>query len=116
MIGRGIGATAFPLAATITRIFEGLSRWSDPAIKLLLRFWIAALFFRSGVMRNSNFDMTQMMFRAQSAQWLLSPELAARLTILVELGCLLFLLLGAGTRITAIMRAACPPTGPCACG
>jgi hypothetical protein len=44
MIGRGIGATAFPLAATITRVFEGLSRWSDPAIKLLLRFWIAALF------------------------------------------------------------------------
>jgi hypothetical protein len=68
MIGRGIGATAFSLAATITRIFEGLSRWGDPAIKLLPRFWIAALFF----MRISNFDMTQMMFRAQSVQWLLS--------------------------------------------
>jgi hypothetical protein len=49
LIGRGIAATALPLAATITRIFEALSRWGDPAIKLLLRCWIAALFFRSGV-------------------------------------------------------------------
>jgi len=103
LIGRGIGATALPLAGTITRIFEALSRWGDPAIKLLLRCWIAALFFRSGVMKISNFDMTQMLFHARSAQWLLPPELAARLTILLELVCLIFLVLGAGTRITAIL-------------
>jgi uncharacterized membrane protein YphA (DoxX/SURF4 family) len=68
LIGRGIAATALPLAGTITRIFEALSRWGDPAIKLLLRCWIAALFFRSGVMKFSNFDMTQMLFHAQSEQ------------------------------------------------
>jgi NADH dehydrogenase/putative oxidoreductase len=33
----------------------------------------------------------------------LPPELAARLTILLELVCLIFLVLGAGTRITAIL-------------
>jgi len=103
LIGRGIAATALPLAETITRIFEALSRWGDPAIKLLLRCWIAALFFRSGVMKISNFDMTQMLFHAQSAQELLPPELAARLTILIELACLVFLVLGVGTRITAII-------------
>jgi NADH dehydrogenase FAD-containing subunit/uncharacterized membrane protein YphA (DoxX/SURF4 family) len=103
LIGRGIAATALPLAGTITRIFEALSRWGDPAIKLLLRCWIAALFFRSGVMKISNFDMTQMLFHAQSTQGLLPPELAARLTILIELACLVFLVLGAGTRITAII-------------
>jgi uncharacterized membrane protein YphA (DoxX/SURF4 family) len=103
LIGRGIAATALPLAGTITRIFEALSRWGDPAIKLLLRCWIAALFFRSGVMKISNFDMTQMLFHAQSAQGLLPPELAARLTIFIELACLVFLVLGAGTRITAII-------------
>jgi NADH dehydrogenase FAD-containing subunit/uncharacterized membrane protein YphA (DoxX/SURF4 family) len=103
LIGRGIAATALPLAETITRFFQALSRWGDPAIKLLIRCWIAALFFRSGVMKISNFDMTQMLFQAQSAQWLLPPELAARLTILIELGCLIFVVLGAGTRITAII-------------
>jgi NADH dehydrogenase FAD-containing subunit/uncharacterized membrane protein YphA (DoxX/SURF4 family) len=103
LIGRGIAATALPLAGTITRIFEALSRWGDPIIKLLLRYWIAALFFRSGVMKISNFDMTQMLFHAQSAQLLLPPGLAARLTILIELACLVFLVLGAGTRITAIV-------------
>ena len=103
LIGRGIAATALPLAATITRIFEALSRWGDLAIKLLLRCWIAALFFRSGVMKISNFDMTQMLFHARSAQGLLPPELAARSTILFELACLIFLVLGAGTRITAIL-------------
>src|SRR5271170_3224295 len=103
LIGRGIAATALPLAGTITGIFEALSRWGDPAIKLLLRCWIAALFFRSGVMKISNFDMTQMLFHAQSEQGLLPPELAARLTIFIELACLVFLVLGAGTRITAII-------------
>jgi NADH dehydrogenase/putative oxidoreductase len=103
LIGRGITATALPLAGTITGIFEALSCWGDPAIKLLLRCWIAALFFRSGVMKISNFDMTQMLFHAQSAQELLPPELAARLTILIELACLVFLVLGVGTRITAIV-------------
>jgi NADH dehydrogenase/putative oxidoreductase len=103
LIGRGIAATALPLAGTITRIFEALSRWGDPAIKLFLRCWIAALFFRSGVMKFSNFDRTQMLFHAQSAQELLPPELAARLTILIELACLVFLVLGVGTRITAII-------------
>ena len=54
-------------------------------------------------MKISNFDMTQMLFHAQSAQGLLPPELAARLTIFIELACLVFLVLGAGTRITAII-------------
>jgi NADH dehydrogenase FAD-containing subunit/uncharacterized membrane protein YphA (DoxX/SURF4 family) len=54
-------------------------------------------------MKISNFDMTQMLFHAQSAQGLLPPGLAARLTILIELACLVFLVLGAGTRITAIV-------------
>ena len=103
LIGRGIAATALPLAGTITGIFEVVSRWGDPAIKLLLRCWIAALFFRSGVMKISHFDMTQMLFHAQSAQELLPPELAARLSILIELACLVFLVLGAGTRITAVI-------------
>jgi DoxX len=88
LIRRGIAATALPLAGTITRIFEAMSRWGDPAIKLLLRCWIAALFFRSGVMKISNFDMTQMLFHAQSSRGLLPAGLAARLTILIELGCL----------------------------
>ena len=84
LIGRGIAATALPLAGRITRVFEALSRRGDPSIKLLLRCWIAALFFRSGVMKISNFDMMQMLFHARSTQWLLPPELAARLTILLS--------------------------------
>jgi hypothetical protein len=71
LIGRGIAATALPLARTITRIFEALSRWGDRGIKLLLRCWIAVLFFRPGLMKISNFDMTQMLFHVQSAQELL---------------------------------------------
>jgi NADH dehydrogenase/putative oxidoreductase len=103
LIGRGIAATALPLAGTITGFFEALSRWGDPAIKLLLRCWIAALFFRSSVVKIGQFDMTQMLFHAQSAERLLPPELAARLTIIIELACLIFLVLGAGTRITTII-------------
>jgi uncharacterized membrane protein YphA (DoxX/SURF4 family) len=103
LIGPGIAATALPLARRITRVFDLLSRWGDPAIKLVLRCWIAALFFRSGVMKITNFDMTQMLFHAQSGQWLLPPDLAVRFSILVELACLIFLVLGAGTRIMAIL-------------
>jgi NADH dehydrogenase FAD-containing subunit/uncharacterized membrane protein YphA (DoxX/SURF4 family) len=103
LIGRGIAVTAVPLAATITGLFETLSHWGDPAVKLLLRCWIAAVYFRSGVMKISNFDMTQMLFNAQAAGWPLPPELAARLTILAELACLAFLVLGMGTRVAAII-------------
>ena len=81
-----------PLPGTISRFYDALSHWGDPAIKLLFR-----------VMKISNFDITQMIFHAQSAQWLLPPAVAASLTILVELGCLICLVLGAGTRITAII-------------
>jgi NADH dehydrogenase FAD-containing subunit/uncharacterized membrane protein YphA (DoxX/SURF4 family) len=103
LIGRGIAVTALPLAGMITGLFEALSRWGDPAVKLLLRCWIAAVYFRSGVMKISNFDMTQMLFHAQAAGWPLPPELAARLTILAELACLVFLVLGMGTRVAAII-------------
>jgi len=103
LIGRGIAATALPLTGTITSLFDFLSQWGDPVIKFLLRCWIAVLFFRSGVMKVGNFDMTQMIFHAQSSQSLLPPALAARFSILVELACLIFLVLGAGTRVTAIL-------------
>jgi NADH dehydrogenase FAD-containing subunit/uncharacterized membrane protein YphA (DoxX/SURF4 family) len=103
LIGRGIAATALPLTGATTRLFDLLSRRGDPFIKLLLRCWIAALFFRSGVMKVGNFDMTQMLFHAESSQSLLPPDLAARFSILIEIACLIFLVLGAGTRVTAIL-------------
>ena len=103
LIGRGIAATALPFAGTITRSLDRVSQWGDPAVKLVLRCWIAALFFRSAVMRAGSFDMMMMMSDAQSSQWLLPANWAARVTILAELACVLFLLLGAGTRVTALL-------------
>lgn len=103
MIGRGIAATAFPLVGRITQVFGLLSRWGDPTLKLLLRCWIAALCFRSGVMKITHFDMTQMLLYAHSSQWLFPPDLAVRFSILVGLACLIFLVLGAGTRVIAIL-------------
>ena len=103
LIGRGIANTALPLAGTITGLFEALSRWSDPVVKLLLRCWIAVVYFRSGVMKISNFDMNQMLFHAHAAGWPLPSGLAAHLTILAELACLAFLVLGLGTRVAAII-------------
>lgn len=102
-VGRGIAAIALPLAGAITRFFGWLSRRGEPALKLLLRCWIAALFFRSGVMKISDFDATQMLFQLQSGQGFLPAGLAAELSILVELACLIFLVLGAGARLTAIL-------------
>jgi NADH dehydrogenase/putative oxidoreductase len=103
LIGRGIAATALPLTGTTTHFFDLVSRWGDPVIKFLLRCWIAVLFFRSGVMKIGDFDMTQMLFHVQSSQSLLPPELAAGFSTLVELACLIFFVLGAGTRVTAIL-------------
>lgn len=54
-------------------------------------------------MKIGNFDMTEMLFHAQSAQSVLPTELGAGLVILIELACLIFLVLGAGTRITALL-------------
>src|SRR6516164_8479621 len=85
LIGRGIAATALPLAAPVARGLNLLTQWGDPVVKLVLRCWIAALFFRSGVMKISHFDATRMLFEAQPAQLLLRPDWAARISILIEL-------------------------------
>lgn len=103
LIGRGIVDTAIPLARTVTAFFQNASRWGDPFIKLLLRCWMAALFFRSGVMKITDFDMTQMLFFVRSQMWHLSTGAAADVTIAVELVCLILLALGVGTRIVAFL-------------
>ena len=103
LIARGIVDTAVPLARTITALFQAVSRWGDPVITLLLRCWIAALLFGSGVMKITNFDMTQMLFFARSEVWLLTASAAASLIVAAELACLTLLVLGAGTRVAAIM-------------
>jgi uncharacterized membrane protein YphA (DoxX/SURF4 family) len=68
LIGRGIAPTALPLAGAIIRFFEGLSGWGDPAIKLLLRCRIAALFLRSGVMKINHFELRAAHRRVRSLQ------------------------------------------------
>ena len=82
------------------RVTGGLARLA-PAADLLVRYWVAAVFFRSGLTKIQSWDTTVLLFTNEYHVPLLSPELAAVLGTATELIVPAFLLLGLGGRLAA---------------
>ncbi|MFN0303881.1 MAG: DoxX family protein [Burkholderiales bacterium] len=80
-----------------TRVLE----CAAPAVDLLLRLWVANVFFKSGLTKIANFDSTISLFENEYAVPFLPPELAAYLGTGAELLLPVFLVLGLGTRLAA---------------
>ena len=76
--------------------------FAAPAVDLLLRLCVANVFFKSGLTKIANFDSTISLFENEYVVPLLPPELAAYLGTGAELILPVFLVLGLGTRLTAI--------------
>lgn len=75
---------------------------AQPVIDLLIRLWVANVFFKSGLTKISNWDSTLALFENEYQVPLLSPELAAYLGTAAELGLPILLALGLGTRFVAL--------------
>lgn len=90
-------ASLYGAAARLT----GSLGWLAPVADLLVRFWVAAVFFRSGLTKIQSWDTTVLLFTNEYHVPLLSPEIAAVLGTATELTLPVFLLLGLGGRLAA---------------
>jgi putative oxidoreductase len=72
-----------------------------PAVDLIVRLWVAAVFFKSGLTKIQSWDTTILLFTNEYHVPLLSPEVAAVLGTGAELTLPVFLAFGLGTRLAA---------------
>jgi len=77
-----------------------LERFS-PAIDLVIRLWVANVFWKSGLTKIATWDSTLYLFEHEYAVPFLSTETAAILGTGIELAMPVLLLLGIGTRFSA---------------
>ncbi len=92
----------------ITRVLETgatLYRHLDtltPACDLLIRLWVAKVFFMSGLTKIQSFDSTILLFQYEYSVPLLSPTLAAYLGTAAELTLPVLVALGLAGRLSAL--------------
>lgn len=77
-------------------------RTGQPFVDLLVRLWVANVFFKSGLTKISNWESTLSLFENEYQVPLLSPELAAYFGTAAELSLPILLALGLGTRFAAV--------------
>lgn len=94
-------ATVRPLSNLIRssyRCFDALA----PAVDLIVRLWVAAVFFKSGLTKIQSWDTTLLLFTNEYHVPFLSPQVAAFLGTGAELVLPVFLALGLGGRLAAL--------------
>lgn len=94
-----------PLIEKSTRfarhLIDALS-FASPALDLLIRLWVANVFWKSGLTKITSWDSTIALFTYEYQVPLLPPEVAAPLAAGIELALPVFLSLGLGARIAAL--------------
>ena len=89
------------IVATARRIIVTLEAYLAPLLDFAVRFWLARVFFLSGLTKIQSWDSTLSLFENEYAVPLLPPELAAYMGTFTELFFPVLLVLGLGTRFAA---------------
>jgi putative oxidoreductase len=92
----------FSLVANVRAAIEVLERFPSSVLTLLMRFGIAAVFFKSGLTKIASWQATVQLFDMEYQVPLLPPELAAYLAATFELACPVLIVLGIATRFGAL--------------
>lgn len=79
-----------------------IDKFASPLFMFFIRFWMASIFWYSGLTKISNWDSTLYLFQYVYHVPDLSPALAAYLSTLVELICPVLLVLGLMSRLAVI--------------
>jgi putative oxidoreductase len=90
------------VASIIAGAKESLDRVPLSLPQLLARLALAGVFFRSGMTKTANWDLTVQLFQEEYRVPLLPPDLAALMATSVELTVPIFLTLGLLTRIACL--------------
>jgi putative oxidoreductase len=76
--------------------------FASPALDLLIRLWVANVFWKSGLTKIMSWDSTLALFAYEFQVPLLPPEVAAALATGIELTFPVLLVLGLGARLSAL--------------
>jgi len=87
------------IARGAVRLLELLA----PALDLVIRVFVASVFFKAGLTKIVSWDTTLALFENEYMVPLLPPAVAALLGTCVELGAPVLLVLGLGTRLSALV-------------
>jgi putative oxidoreductase len=90
------------LAVPVQSISETLTKFGSPLLLLYFRWYVAWVFFKAGLFKINDWDLTLTLFEYEYAVPFLPFELAAYLATFGELVFPIFLIAGLGTRFTAI--------------
>jgi putative oxidoreductase len=90
-----------PRTVRLCAAAAGLVDRLQPVFALLLRVYVARVFFNSGMVKLANWSGTLGLFQNEYHVPLLPPHLAAVLGAAAEIGLPVFLVLGLGTRAAA---------------
>jgi putative oxidoreductase len=86
----------------LTAIRNRLERFPLSILQLAMRLGIAAMFFRSGLIKIRSWEFAVLLFRDEYQVPLLDPVTAARIATGLELGLPVFLVLGLATRAAVL--------------
>ena len=89
------------IVGTARRIITILETYLAPVLDFAVRFWLARVFFMSGLTKIQSWDSTLSLFENEYAVPFLPPELAAYMGTFTELFFPVLLVLGLGTRFAA---------------
>ena len=98
-ISTGVPARFRARLATVT---DFLQRLPLPLLQLLFRLAIAAVFLKGGLTKTANWMLTVQLFADEYQVPLLSPEIAAMLSVTFEFGCSILLIIGLATRLATL--------------
>ena len=98
LIGRGLAATPLPLARPLAVLFGLIKTYIGPVYMLFVRYWIAAIFFISGLVKIGDLDVAVFRFQQEYE----TTALVAYLATFVELVFPVLLVVGVGTRLATL--------------
>lgn len=94
-------ATSPSFAMRISAVFDILGRFPMFALEVMFRLGVAAVFFKSGLVKIQSWESTVGLFRDEYRVPLLPPEIAAYLGTAAELICPVMIAAGLGARFGA---------------
>ena len=97
-------STAVPVGfrARLAVVTAFLQRLPLPLLQILFRLAIAAVFLKGGLTKTANWMLTVQLFADEYQVPLLSPEIAAMMSVTFEFGCSILLVLGLATRLATL--------------
>jgi len=104
-IGRGLVDSALPLAGTLGTVFERMSDLLGPVCLLFLRCWLALILFVSGIVSLENRGGIWSLLSFQYHVEIPSSDPSTWPYWVLTIVCSLFLLIGLGTRLWALVLA-----------